>query len=72
MKEHTVHRLPTGAFSAIIGARKPPPEPVAGFQRHLVWEETPIERRFRVPLTSVPEATPAPRRASNRAPGTSG
>ncbi len=72
MKEHTTHRLPTGAFSAIIGARKPPPEPVQGFQRHLVGQETPIERRFRVPLTSVPEAAAAPRRASHRESGASG
>ena len=61
MKQHTINRLPDGAFSAIIGARKPPPEPVPGFQRHFVGAETPIERRFRVPLTSVPTPAPKPR-----------
>ena len=62
MRQHTIHRLPDGAFSAIIGARKQPrPEPTEGFQRHLVGQETPIECRFRVPLTSVPTPAPKPR-----------
>ena len=61
MKEHTIHRLPPGAFSAIVGARKPSPEPVEGFTRHVVGQETPIERRFRVPLSSTPAPAPKPR-----------
>ena len=68
-RENVVHRLPTGAFSlhpelaegAIIGARKPASEPVPGFERHLVWQETPYERRFRIPLTSTPAQAPQPR-----------
>ena len=60
-RKNVVHRLPTGAFSAIIGLRKPPPEPVPGFERHLVWQETRYERRFRIPLTSTPAPAPQPR-----------
>lgn len=61
MKQHEVHRLPMGAFSGIAGARKRPPEqPQPGFQRHLVGQETPLERRFRVPVMSVPQPADAP------------
>ena len=62
MKQHAIHRLPPGAFSTIIGANKrPATSDQQPFERHLVGQETPIERRFRVPLTSVPTPAPQPR-----------
>ena len=56
MKQHTVHRLPHGAFAGggarpLRSVQTPPPEP---FRRHPVGEETPSQRRFRIPLTSPP------------------
>lgn len=56
MKQHTVHRLPDGAFAGggappLRPVHTPAPEP---FRRHLVGEETPSQRRFRIPLTSTP------------------
>lgn len=60
MKQHTVHRLPDGAFAGggarpLRPVRTPGPEPTG---RRLVGEETPIERRFRIPLTSTPAPAP--------------
>jgi len=56
MKQHTVHRLPDSAFA---GGGAPPLQPVQTpapepFRRHLLGEETPSQRRFRIPLTSTP------------------
>lgn len=57
MKEHTVHRLPDGAFhgGGARPLRAPAPQPS---DRRLVGEETPTERRFRIPLTSTPAPAP--------------
>jgi hypothetical protein len=56
MKKHTVHRLPDGAFAGggarpLRSVQAPPPEPSGP---RLVGEETPSQRRFRIPLTSTP------------------
>lgn len=65
MKKHTVHRLPDGAFAGggrpLRPLQTPAPEP---FRRHLLGEETPSQRRFRIPLTSTPVRAEAPARES--------
>lgn len=56
MKQHTVHRLPDGAFAG-GGARPlrpvqtPPPEPSGP---RLIGQEELPPPRFRIPLTSTP------------------